>query len=209
MNMPEYRVLIVDDEEDLTWSITKSLTRENRTLEVTSVNSGCEALEILQNERVDLLVTDLRMPGISGFALIKYIQEKKLNTKIIIMTAYRCEEILNQVLPNDRYSLIEKPFEMSSLKQKIYKILEPVPLEVKNDASRKILQLLDSTTTIDDLLVTLVSGSKKGHLFISKGQIYQAELGYLKGKNALDEMLNWDHCRLEVESTQNHNFVEE
>jgi len=203
MIMPEYRVLIVDDEEDLTWSITKSLTRENRTLEVNSVNSGSEALEILQNERVDLLVTDMRMPGISGFALIKYIQEKKLNTKIIIMTAYRSEEILNKVLMDDKCSFIEKPFEMSSLKQKIYKILEPVPLKVKNDASRKILHLLDTTTTIDDLRVTLVSGSKKGRLYISKGQIYQAELGYMNGKNALDEMLNWDHCRLEVESPQN------
>ncbi|MCH8124383.1 response regulator [candidate division KSB1 bacterium] len=203
MNMPEHRVLIVDDEEDLTWSITKSLKRENRISEVNSFNSGSEALEILQNERVDLLVTDLRMPGINGFALIKYIQEKKLNTKIIIMTAYRSEEILNKVLMDDKCSFIEKPFEMSSLKQKIYKILEPVPLKVKNDASRKILHLLDTTTTIDDLRVTLVSGSKKGRLYISKGQIYQAELGYMNGKNALDEMLNWDHCRLEVESPQN------
>ena len=203
MNMPEHRVLIVDDEEDLTWSITKSLKRENRISEVNSFNSGSEALEILQNERVDLLVTDLRMPGINGFALIKYIQEKKLNTKIIIMTAYRSEEILNKVLMDDKCSFIEKPFEMSSLKQKIYKILEPVPLKVKNDASRKILHLLDTTTTIDDLRVTLVSGSKKGRLYISKGQIYQAELGYMNGKNALDEMLNWVHCRLEVESTQN------
>lgn len=203
MNMPEHRVLIVDDEEDLTWSITKSLKRENRISEVNSFNSGSEALEILQNERVDLLVTDLRMPGINGFALIKYIQEKKLNTKIIIMTAYRSEEILNKVLMDDNCSFIEKPFEMSSLKQKIYKILEPVPLKVKNDASRKILHLLDTTTTIDDLRVTLVSGSKKGRLYISKGQIYQAELGYMNGKNALDEMLNWDHCRLEVESPQN------
>ncbi len=201
--MPEHRVLIVDDEEDLTWSITKSLKRENRISEVNSFNSGSEALEILQNERVDLLVTDLRMPGINGFALIKYIQEKKLNTKIIIMTAYRSEEILNKVLMDDKCSFIEKPFEMSSLKQKIYKILEPVPLKVKNDASRKILHLLDTTTTIDDLRVTLVSGSKKGRLYISKGQIYQAELGYMNGKNALDEMLNWDHCRLEVESPQN------
>ena len=203
MNMPEHRVLIVDDEEDLTWSITKSLKRENRISEVNSFNSGSEALEILQNERVDLLVTDLRMPGINGFALIKYIQEKKLNTKIIIMTAYRSEEILNKVLMDDKCSFIEKPFEMSSLKQKIYKILEPVPLKVKNDASRKILHLLDTTTTIDDLRVTLVSGSKKGRLYISKGQIYQAELGFMNGKNALDEMLNWDHCRLEVESPQN------
>ena len=77
----ENRVLIVDDEEDLTWSITKSLKRENRALDIISVNSGHEALEILQNEKVDLLVTDLRMPGINGHDLIKYIQEKKIRHK--------------------------------------------------------------------------------------------------------------------------------
>jgi len=203
----ENRILIVDDEEDLTWSITKSLKRENRALDVISVNSGHEAMEILQNEKIDLLVTDLRMPGINGHDLIKYIQEKKLGIKIIVMTAFGTQEIENQMLLSEQFYFIEKPFEMGSLKQKIFKILNPAPKKVMNNVEKKIRVLLKTAKPNHDLRVTLVNGNKKGQIYISERQIYQAELGCLNGKNALDEMLRWKHCVLEVESFEDRRFV--
>lgn len=201
------RVLIVDDEEDLTWSITKSLKRENRALDVISVNSGKEALEILQNKKVDLLITDLRMPETNGLDLINFVQNKQLDTKIIVMTAYGSQEIENQLLLCEKCYFIEKPFEMGSLKRKIFQILNTDPIKAGNQVGKKIQRLLETSKSGDELRITLVNGREKGQIYISNGQICQAELGFLNGRNALDEMLRWKHCVLEVESSEDREIV--
>ena len=116
-------ILIADDEEDLTWSISKNLARDNQPVEVICVNSGDEALEIIHSRQIDLLVTDIRMPGLSGLELLKKIYQKRLNTKIIVMTAYGSPEVETQVLKQGGV-YIEKPFEISRLKKMIYSALD-------------------------------------------------------------------------------------
>jgi DNA-binding NtrC family response regulator len=117
-------VLLVDDEEDLTWSISKSLKRDKRPLKILCTNSGDECLKLLKKYSIHLLVTDLRMPGIDGYAIIKYVEENRLPTKIIVMTAYGSSEIKESFQRRESCFYIEKPFEISTLKQKIYSILE-------------------------------------------------------------------------------------
>jgi len=123
-------VLLVDDEEDLTWSISKSLKRDKRSLKILCTNSGEECLKLLKKYSIHLLVTDLRMPGTDGYAIIKFIEENKFPTKIIVMTAYGSSEIKESFQKRDYCFYIEKPFEISTLKQKIYSILENRECEV-------------------------------------------------------------------------------
>ncbi|MCD6166843.1 hypothetical protein DRQ15_02005 [candidate division KSB1 bacterium] len=116
-------ILIVDDEEDLTWGISRSLIRDNCLLEVTCVNSGSEALEIIHSRPVDLLVTDIRMPGLTGLELLEEVHRNHLNIKIIVMTAYGSPEVEAKVVKQGG-NYIEKPFEISRLKKMIYCALE-------------------------------------------------------------------------------------
>ena len=118
------RVLIVDDEEDLTWSISKRLTKDRNGLDVMCANSGNRALDVLSKYRIDLLVTDLRMPGVNGFQLLNEVRSHYPCTQVIVMTAYGSIDVKNNLDQLGRMGYIEKPFEMNDLRNLIYTFLE-------------------------------------------------------------------------------------
>ncbi|MBN1780305.1 response regulator [bacterium] len=116
------KILIVDDEEDLTWSISKGLARECDTLEIMCANSGNKALDILAGQMIDLMVTDLRMPGMSGAELISKVKDQYPEVKVIVMTAY--SHLVNLAQNSGKSILIiEKPFEIHELRKLINKSL--------------------------------------------------------------------------------------
>ena len=124
------RILIVDDEEDLTWSISKKLSRDDLNWDVICVNSGLHALEILSTRSIDLMITDLRMPGLSGLQLVTEVKAKYPDTPIIVMTAYGSTEIKGILEKWGSTGFIEKPFEMSDLRRLISDVFKTkwVPL---------------------------------------------------------------------------------
>lgn len=112
-------ILVVDDEEDLTWSISKGLLRKQENFEVFCVNSGKEALDILRQQKIDVLVTDLRMPDLNGFGLIDVVNNRYPEVKVIVMTAYGSNDIYNKLKHSGIRGYIEKPFEINDLRQMI------------------------------------------------------------------------------------------
>ncbi|MEN6475213.1 MAG: response regulator, partial [Syntrophaceae bacterium] len=90
--MPK-QVLIVDDEETLTWSLSKTLARDREIYEVATANDGRSALELLKARTFDVVVLDIRLPGIDGLDLLVRIRQDMPATKVIIMTAYGSSEI--------------------------------------------------------------------------------------------------------------------
>jgi DNA-binding NtrC family response regulator len=119
------RILVADDEEDLTWSIAKSLEKNDNIFEVISVNNGDNALAYLQTRQVDLVITDVRMPGRDGLALLRDIKRDYPQMRVIVMTAHNSEEVRQHI---ERYGLtyyyLEKPFELRYLRQLIYEALD-------------------------------------------------------------------------------------
>lgn len=124
------RILIVDDEEDLTWSLSRKLRREKSNLEVFCANTGNSALEFLAGNHIDLVLTDLRMPGLSGLQLLNEIRAKYPLINVIVMTAYGSAEVRDAI---DRWGdteYIEKPFEIQELRTLVFNLLD------KNNKSR-------------------------------------------------------------------------
>ena len=118
------RILIVDDEEDLTWSISKRLSRNGDTWEIICTNSGNKALEILTHTQFDLMVTDLRMPGISGLQLLSEVKMKHPHTPVIVMTAFGTLEVKEVLERWGGIGYIEKPFEFDDLRHLIHTHLQ-------------------------------------------------------------------------------------
>jgi len=119
------RILVVDDEEDLTWSISKSLEKNERAFEVICVNDGDSALAYLASRHVDLVITDVRMPGRDGLTLLRDIQRDYPRTRVIIMTAHDSEEIRRQLARHSAlHHYVEKPFELPYLRRLIFEALE-------------------------------------------------------------------------------------
>ena len=114
------RVLIVDDEQDLTWSIVRRLSKDAGRLEFLCTESGNQALDLLHRKRIDLLVTDLRMPGMSGQDLIHRVRSEHPDVKIILMTAFSSPELKEFVRHFQINGYLEKPFELEDLRKLIY-----------------------------------------------------------------------------------------
>lgn len=117
------RVLIVDDEEDMVWTLGNHLSTDTLPLEVYTARSAEEALEKLKNTDVDLIVTDIRMPGMNGLELITEVKKQKPTVKFIVMTAYPSVEYRRETARRGALRFIEKPFDINSLRQQIKELL--------------------------------------------------------------------------------------
>lgn len=114
-------ILVVDDEERLRRALVRSLGRENR--QVLAAASGDEALRILEQRSVALVITDLVMPGMDGMALVRSIRNSAPDTRIIIITAYGSAESREEARALGVSCYLAKPFDLSHLKSKVNELL--------------------------------------------------------------------------------------
>lgn len=90
MKDKKYHILIVDDERDICRALEFLLTREN--YKVSTAYSGEEALKKFKEQRFDLVLTDLKMEGLTGIDVLEKVKETDPSTIVIIMTAYASVE---------------------------------------------------------------------------------------------------------------------
>lgn len=108
------RILIVDDEPDVHYSFTRLLA--NQELEILSATSGEEALARLEKERVDLVLMDVRMGGLSGLQTLQRLKERHPKVPVIMMTAYGTTETAIESMKHGAFDYIQKPFDIAKLK---------------------------------------------------------------------------------------------
>ena len=85
-----YRILVVDDEQEMALSIGEMLREPLADMaEVSVLVSGRSARDELSGNSIDILLTDIQMPGINGFDLLHHIQEKELKTRVIFLTGHQ------------------------------------------------------------------------------------------------------------------------
>lgn len=113
-------ILVVDDEEKIRKILKINLRDQYRVL---LANNGLEALSVLEYEKVDLVVTDLRMPEMSGMELIRNIREEGNKVPIVIMTAYGSIENAVEAMKLGAYDYILKPLKLDQLELIIKKSL--------------------------------------------------------------------------------------
>jgi len=188
------KVLVVDDEETLTWSMTKTLAKDTGKYEIIIANTGTDALHILEQGPIDVVVTDIRMPDINGLDLLSRIREKYPSTKVIIMTAYGSPEVYKEATRRGSYYYLEKPFEISDIRTIILKALK----EKRGGFVGQVvdLQLVDiiQMACLGKFSMSLAvsKGDEEGLIYFKNGEIAHAEVGDLEGKEALYTMLDWN-----------------
>ena len=115
------RVLVVDDKAEMADMIADDLC--DRGYEGVSVSSGAETLRLLRTQRFDVLVTDLRMPGMDGFALLKESQSLDPSRPVILMTAFTAIDTAMRAFDVGAYQYLMKPFRLDALAQVLEKAL--------------------------------------------------------------------------------------
>ncbi|MCF6247351.1 MAG: sigma-54 dependent transcriptional regulator [Desulfobacula sp.] len=128
-------ILIVDDEKNYPMIIGELLSEEGYA--TLTASSGMEALDILNTELVDLVLTDVKMPGMSGIQLLENIKEIIPDTPVIIMTAYGSVEKAVEAMHKGAYTFILKPFENQALVAHIEKAISMYRVVQENYRLRK------------------------------------------------------------------------
>jgi DNA-binding NtrC family response regulator len=111
------KILLVDDEVVFTTNMSKLLT--NRGYRVTSVNSGDAAIQALEKENYDVVVLDLKMPGMDGIATLKEIKKLGLFTETLILTGHGSMDTAFKAIEMGAYDYVTKPCEIAELVAKI------------------------------------------------------------------------------------------
>ncbi len=109
------RVLIVDDEEKVVFFLRESLEELGRDFTIGTAGSAEEALEKIESHPYDLVISDLRMPGIDGLQLLERVKQRHPDTRFILMTAYGSDEVEARAHSLEVYDYIAKPFHVSDL----------------------------------------------------------------------------------------------
>ncbi len=192
------KILIVDDEPAVLFALSEALADRRRGVKVATAANGNEAVAILESEKVDLVVTDLRMPEMDGFELMAWLRRTFPQLPVIVMTAYLSESTrLGAGL-----DVLEKPFDLGILKKRASDLLrESVKGRVENISLSSFLQLLE----IEHKTCTLhvASGEHAGRLYFRGGKLVDARIPGdqtegLKGQTAALEIVTWEHVDIEI-----------
>jgi len=115
-------VWIIDDDRSIRWVLEKALTREGLTY--TSFSSAQDALSALETTAPQVMVSDIRMPGVSGLDLLKTLKQRLPDTPVIIMTAYSDLDSAVAAFQSGAFEYLPKPFDVDHAIELIRRALD-------------------------------------------------------------------------------------
>ncbi len=115
--MDTFKVLLVDDEEEFLETLVKRLRRRN--LSVTGVNSGERALEMLAQDPADVVVLDVKMPGMGGLETLREIKKRCPLVEVIMLTGHASMEVAIEGMEVGAFDYLMKPMDIDELLYKL------------------------------------------------------------------------------------------
>lgn len=120
--MPEYRVLLVDDEEELVSTLEERLLL--RGINVETSTTGHTALKMLDESHFDIVVVDLKMPNLDGVGVIDAVRREHPDVKVLLITGHGSATQSGEEEGFDADDVLLKPFDIDTLVQRINQKLE-------------------------------------------------------------------------------------
>jgi DNA-binding NtrC family response regulator len=127
-----FKILIAEDEEITLKHLLNTLRKEG--YDVAGSNNGLDALRELEGDHFDLLIADIKMPGLTGIELLDRIKEKQLEAEVIIITGFGSIGSVVDAMKKGAYDYVTKPFDLDELLLKVGKIREQKALKKENIA---------------------------------------------------------------------------
>jgi two-component system response regulator PilR (NtrC family) len=132
------KILVVDDEQSMRDFLSIMLKKEG--YGVVAAENGSDALKAVQTEIFDLVISDVKMPGIDGIDVLKTVKEISPETIVIMITAYATAETAVEAMKLGAYDYITKPFKVDEIKLIIQKALEKRHLRKENILLRREIE---------------------------------------------------------------------
>lgn len=122
------KIIVVDDQESSKNSLTGFLVFKGYVCIMAS--NGAEALRKLENESVNVVITDINMPGMDGMKLLKALNENYPKVRVIITTGYPSMENAIEAVNNGAYAFFTKPVDVKSLCSRLYELESELKKEI-------------------------------------------------------------------------------
>jgi two-component system response regulator HydG len=133
------RILIVDDDDGVRFLLREILCEEG--LDVEDAASGAEALAALERSPFDLVLTDLRMPGLDGMDVLRAAVARPRPPRVILLTAHGSERHAVAAIKEGAFDYLAKPFDPDELVACVHRALETVRLQAENERLSSELNL--------------------------------------------------------------------
>lgn len=114
------KILVVDDEITKLTPLVDTLVKEK--YEVDGVEGGIDVLSKVEKTKYDIVITDIRLPGLDGIELLKKIKEISKDTEVIVITAYISIDSAVSAMKAGAYEYISKPFSIEDILGKVKEI---------------------------------------------------------------------------------------
>jgi len=150
-------ILVVDDEEEIRNMLGMLLEKEG--FEATDVADGRAALETLLAGDYDLVLCDVRMPEMGGLELLDEIEDRSIETTVIVMSAFGDRELAMEAIQRGAYDYVDKPFNKDEILLTILKAVERLDLRTDAEQFDQRLGEESSTAVSDDAFPRIVGES--------------------------------------------------
>jgi DNA-binding NtrC family response regulator len=134
------KVLLVDDEEEFVETLAERM--RTRGMEVSTSNSGADALNLVDNEDFDVVVLDLKMPGIDGLDALQRIKRRRPDIQVVLLTGHATVEKGVEAIKQGALEFLEKPVDLASLTDAIHKAKATKMVLVEKETEERIKEIL-------------------------------------------------------------------
>ncbi|MBD3402695.1 response regulator [candidate division GN15 bacterium] len=141
VNNKRFRLLVVDD-EDVVVSLVRDALEDDEVI-LDGALSGREALALFERHPYDLIITDIRMPGMDGIELVAHIRAKNPEVAIIFMTGYANLNSAKDAIKQGASDYIMKPFELNEIRQAVRRALDHLRESAESSQTSRLNHLSD------------------------------------------------------------------
>lgn len=193
--MAEAKILVIDDEKLLRWSLQQNLSKEGYT--VITAEKGMEGLTLFKEDSPDITLLDIHLPDVSGITVLQGIKEINKDSLVIMVTAFGDIQTAVKTIKLGAYDFVEKPFNIDKLKILVAKALETVSLRKEvsqfrsqlslkygfdsiigqSEEMQKIFEIIKKITKSDATTIMLQGESGTGKDLVAKVIHYQSSRG--------------------------------
>jgi len=199
-NLENISLLFIDDDAETAQVYVRMLNKLIRNVYV--ANDGLKGLRLYKKHKPDIIISDIKMPVMSGLDMVEKIRESDQDTKIIILSAYSEKEKLFHAIKLGLVEYLVKPVKKEKLKELIYEISEKINSEQKiklangyrlNSFTNELFDInkVQIKLTKKELLIFKLLSSKKDGFFT-----YEKMLTYVYGDSKVNSSINDDNGKL-------------
>ncbi len=200
------RILLIDDEEFTRRELGGYL--EDEGYSIITASDGEEGIKMFEEHLPELVLTDVKMPKIDGFEVLKIIKEKRPETRVIILTGHGDENMVIKALKNGANDYIKKPIHLNHLNESIIKAVESVKNLKKTIFNATNINDLNMNLEIDNNLDAIYGVTNYitnlNHIYFSKASCEKIKLALIESlRNSIE------HGNLDIGYDEKNEYLEE